>query len=140
MKELGGQYECCETGTGYNIHQDKNRDESVREVGPHTPDAPLKARNKSGPRTMDETPEVGNRKKRGNHPLLEKAGPGGRGRLAEPRKPDSRQGKMEQKNRNDGMGETKERVEEGGPQAVTEFSTINGEYTALSMGSLQLRC
>ena len=66
------------------------------------------------------------------------------GRLAESRKPDSRHGKMEEphkekKNRNDGMGETNERVEEGGPQAVTELSTINGEYTAPSMGRLQLR-
>ena len=68
---------------------------------------------------MDGTPEVDHRNKRRNLPLLEKTGPGGMGRLAEPRAPDSRLGKIEepyQKNRNDAMGEN-ERVEEGGPQA-----------------------
>ena len=90
---------------------------------------------------MDGTPEVGNRNKR-FHSLLEKTGPGGGGRLAEHRKTDSQQGKVEgpyQENRNDGMRKTNERVEEGGTQAVTELSTINGESTALSMGRLQLR-
>ena len=80
---------------------------------------PRKAPQKSGPRTMDGTPEVDHRNKRRNLPLLEKTGPGGMGRLAEPRAPDSRLGKIEepyQKNRNDAMGEN-ERVEEGGPQA-----------------------
>ena len=137
-----GQYGCGETRTGYSFHQDKYRDESVREVGPHTPHAPRKTRQKSGPRTMDGTPEVGNRGKRRNHSLLEKTGPGGRGRLTEPRKPDSRQGKMEEpyqenKSGNDGMGEANERVEEGRPQAVTELSTSNGKSTALSMARLQ---
>ena len=79
----------------------------------HNPCASRKARQKSCPRTMDGTPEVGNRR---NNPLLEKTGPRGRGRLAEPRKPGSRQRKMEEpyqkkKSRNDEMGEANERVD-----------------------------
>ena len=73
-----GQHGCSRTKTGHSFHRDKNRDERVREVGPHTPCAPRKARQKSGPRTMDGTPEVCNRdKRRNNHhwrKLVQEAG------------------------------------------------------------------